>query len=90
VSEERDEAMKMIGVLKEELKLQEQHFAQTTGSQADYYTKLVDKSVQDEKMITDLMAKISKEKSELQQYRSEYSKGVQNASDIGTEQVQIL
>ena len=58
VTQERDDSIKMIGMLKEELRLQETHYNNTSGTQAEYYSKIVEKTIQDEKKITELMTKL--------------------------------
>ena len=51
----------MVTVLKEELRLQEDHFNKISGTQADYYSKLVEKSLADERKVSELMAKLNAE-----------------------------
>ena len=46
---EKDSSEKMVLILQKELKLQEDHFQNTVGTQATYYAKLAEKSVNDEK-----------------------------------------
>ena len=46
---EKDSSEKMVFILQKELKLQEDHFQNTVGTQATYYAKLAEKSVNDEK-----------------------------------------
>lgn len=58
---ERDEANRKISILKDELRLQEEHFLKQTATQAEYYSKLVEKSVQGEQKVTELMTKMTLE-----------------------------
>lgn len=90
MSQERDDSINVIQVLKKELKLQEQYFNDKNGTEAEYYTKLVEKSIADEKKITELMTKLNADSLELLKYKSEYAKNVKIADDIGAQQVQIL
>ena len=46
---EKDTAVQMVSVLQKELKLQEEHFQNTFGTQKNYYERLAQKSVNDEK-----------------------------------------
>lgn len=87
---EKEGAIKLIKVLQDELKLQEKHFTNTTGTQATYYSKLAEKSVKDEQKITELMTKLSKDGGDLHKIRTTQLEAIRNASDIGHDQVRIL
>ena len=76
---EKEAADKMVSILQKELKLQEEHFKNTVGTQATYYAKLAEKSVNDEKNIKDLVAKLSKDQAELQKYKTTNARSVKEA-----------
>lgn len=46
---EKESADRMVEVLKNELKLQSDHFEKTAKGQADYYAQLAEKSVSNER-----------------------------------------
>ena len=58
---EKETSVQMVTVLQKELKLQEEHFQNTVGTQANYYARLAEKSVNDEKQIKDLLQKLTKD-----------------------------
>jgi len=82
---ERDEALKLVSTLKEELKLQEDHFNKISGTQADYYSKLVEKSLADERKVSELMAKLNAEQFEFNRYKQEHGRLTKGAEDVSTE-----
>lgn len=66
---ERDEAFRMIMTLKEELRLQEDHFNKVSGQQAHSFSKMVEKSLQEEKKTSELMAKLNSEPAKTVRFR---------------------
>ena len=87
---EKEASDKMVLVLQKELKLQEEHFKNTVGTQATYYAKLAEKSVNDEKNIQELMTKLSKDQAELNKHKESNARSVKEAQDMGFDQVKLL
>jgi predicted nucleic acid-binding Zn-ribbon protein len=82
---ERDEAVKMIRALKEELRLQEAHYSKMSGTQGEYYAKLVEKSLADERKVSELMAKLNAEQFEFNKYKNEHGKNTKISDDVGAQ-----
>ena len=76
---EKESSEKMVLILQKELKLQEDHFQNTVGTQATYYAKLAEKSVNDEKQIKDLVSKLSADQVELNKFKTNNARNVQEA-----------
>ena len=80
----------MVEVLKNELKLQGDHFEKTAKSQAQYYSQLAEKSVSNERQIQELITRLSSEQSE--KYKREQAQEVQlrTTEDMALEKVKVL
>ena len=87
---EKDTAVQMVSVLQKELKLQEEHFQNTIGTQANYYERLAEKSVNDEKQIKDLLQKLTKDQDALQKAKQSQAQSVRAVQDMGLDQVKLL
>ena len=61
IKEEKEAAEKMVDILKNELRLQSDHFEKQARSQAEYYTQLAEKSVQNERHIEELVTRLTSE-----------------------------
>lgn len=51
----------MVDILKNELKLQNDHFEKTARAQADYYSQLAEKSIQNERQVQELVTRLTSE-----------------------------
>ena len=60
------------------------------GTQATYYAKLAEKSVNDERNISELMTKLTKDQAELHKHKEVNSRSVKEAQDMGFDQVKML
>ena len=87
---EKEAADRMVEVLKNELRLQTDHYETSQRSQADYYAQLAEKSVDNERQIQELLTRLTSEQNNKYRDQAEQEHRVRSTEDMAIEKVKVL